>query len=125
MVIKAQNLMQLWESLALCKFSIFGGVQLRHISEWLRHVVGWEVSPQELIEAGERSFNLKRMLNFRWGRSRKDDILPARVITHRVTDGGAGDHLPPFNVMLADYYELRGWNKEGIPKEEIRKKLDP
>ena len=36
MVIKAQNLMHLWESLALCKFSIFGGVQLCHISEWLK-----------------------------------------------------------------------------------------
>ena len=125
MVIKAQNLMQLWESLALCKFNIFGGVQLRHISEWLRHVVGWEVSPQELIEAGERSFSLKRMLNVQWGWSRKNDTLPPRVITHRVSDGGAGDHLPPFNIMLADYYELRGWNKEGIPKEEIRKKSDP
>jgi aldehyde:ferredoxin oxidoreductase len=124
MVIKAQNLMQLWENLALCKFSIFGGVQLRHFSEWLRHSVGWEISPQELIEAGERSFNLKRMLNVQWGWSRKNDTLPARVITHRVADGGAGDHLPPFNVMLADYYELRGWNNEGIPTEKTLRKLD-
>jgi len=25
--------------------------------------------------------------------------------------------------MLADYYEKRGWDKEGIPKEETYKKL--
>jgi aldehyde:ferredoxin oxidoreductase len=124
MVIKAQNLMQLWENLALCKFSVFGGVQLRHISEWLRQVVGWEISPQELIKVGERSFNLKRILNVQWGWSRKNDTLPGRVVTHRVADGGAGDHLPPLNVMLADYYELRGWNYEGVPTEKTLQKLD-
>jgi aldehyde:ferredoxin oxidoreductase len=55
--------------------------------------------------------------------SRKDDTLPLRVITHRLSDGGAGDHLPPFNIMLADYYKLRGWSEEGIPLEETLKRL--
>jgi len=45
------------------------------------------------------------------------------VITHRVNDGGAGDHLPPFNILLADYYEKRGWNREGIPLEETFRRL--
>ncbi len=75
------------------------------------------MSAQKLMEVGARSFNLKRQLNVKWGMSRKNHILlPPRVITHRVNDGGAGNHLPPLNIMLADYYELRGWDKEGIPK---------
>jgi len=55
--------------------------------------------------------------------SRKNDTLPPRVITHRVNDGGAGNHLPPLNIMLADYYERRGWSKEGIPTKETLEKL--
>jgi aldehyde:ferredoxin oxidoreductase len=124
MVIKAQNLMHLWENLALCKFSIFGGVTLNHISSWLRHTVGWELGPEELIEVGDRSFHLKRMLNVRWGWSRKNDNLPPRILTHRASDGGAGDHLPPFNIMLADYYSGRGWNQEGLPSRETLERLD-
>ncbi len=123
MVMKVQNLMNLWENLALCKFSIFGGVQLRHVSQWLRDINGWDLSAQDLMEVGERSFNLKRKLSVGWGVSRKNDTLPLRVITHRVNDGGAGNHLPPFNIMLADYYEKRGWSKEGIPLTETLQRL--
>lgn len=123
MVIKAQNLMNLWENLCLCKFSFFGGIKLHLISEWLKCVSGWDIDIEGLIEVGERSFNLKRQLNIQWGMSRKNDTLPPRILTHRVNDGGAGDHLPAFNIMLSEYYELRGWNKEGIPTEETFKKL--
>jgi len=123
MVIKAQNIMNLWENLSLCKFSIFGGVQLSHISLWLKDITGWGMSIQDLFEVGERSFTLKRKLNVGWGMSRKNDTLPLRVLTHRVSDGGAGNHLPPFNIMLADYYERRGWSREGIPTEGTIKRL--
>jgi aldehyde:ferredoxin oxidoreductase len=124
LVVRAQNVMNLWENLALCKFTFFGGIQLNHISEWLKYTTGWNLSNQDLIEVGERSFNLKRMLNVRWGMSRKDDmLLPPRILTHRTNDGGAGNHLPPFNIMLSDYYDRRGWSKEGIPTEETLNRL--
>ena len=123
MVVKVQNVMNLWENLALCKFTVIGGVQLQHIRNWLKDICGWDLSIPDLIEVGERSFNLKRKLNVAWGMSRKEDTLPLRILTHRVSDGGAGSHLPPFNVLLADYYEKRGWGKEGIPTEETYKRL--
>jgi aldehyde:ferredoxin oxidoreductase len=123
LVINTQNVMNLWENLALCKFTFFGDIQLRHVSEWLRLVLGWDMGASDLIEVGERSVNLKRGLNCRWGMSRKNDTLPLRVITHRVSDGGAGRHLPPFNIMLADYYEKRGWNQEGIPTKATLERL--
>jgi aldehyde:ferredoxin oxidoreductase len=123
MTVKVQNAVAVWENLAMCKFSILGGVQLKDVSNWLKDVAGWELSVQDILEVGERCINLKRKLNVGWGMSRKNDTLPLRILTHRVDDGGCGRHLPPFNIMLADYYEKRGWNKEGIPKEETYKKL--
>jgi aldehyde:ferredoxin oxidoreductase len=123
LVIKTQNVMNLWENLALCKFTFFGGVELHHVAEWLRCILGWDMGIGDLVEIGERSVNLKRRLNVRWGLSRRNDTLPPRVLTHRVSDGAAGNHLPPFNIMLADYYEQRGWDREGIPKKETFERL--
>ena len=122
-VVKVQNAVAVWENLCLCKFSILGGVQLKDVCSWLKDVVGWDFSNQDFLEIGERCINLKRKLNVGWGMSRKNDTLPLRVLTHRVDDGGCGRHLPPFNVMLADYYEKRGWNKEGIPTAETYSRL--
>jgi aldehyde:ferredoxin oxidoreductase len=123
MVVNVQNAMTVWENLTMCKFSVLGGVQLKDISHCLKDVTGWDFSIQDLLEIGERCINLKRKLNAGWGLSRKNDTLPLRVLTHRVSDGGAGRHLPPLNIMLADYYEKRGWSKEGIPLEETLRRL--
>ncbi len=123
LVVGAQHIMHLWDSLALCKFGIFGGIRLEHISRWLKAVVDWDLSPQDLLTVGERIFTLKRQLNAGWGWSRKNDSLPARVLTRRNPDSGAGDHLPPFNLMLADYYRLRGWSEEGLPRPETMERL--
>ncbi|MCJ7651584.1 MAG: aldehyde ferredoxin oxidoreductase C-terminal domain-containing protein, partial [Candidatus Lokiarchaeota archaeon] len=38
--------------------------------------------------------------------------------------GGAGDHLPPLNQMLNEYYQARGWDEFGIPTEETLKRLE-
>jgi len=122
-VVKVQNAMALWENLALCKFSVMGGVELRDICRWLKDVVGWDFSIPELLEVGERCIHLKRQLNRGWGISRKNDLLPLRILTHRVRDGGCGNHLPPFNLLLADYYEKRGWSEEGLPSERVLRQL--
>jgi len=43
------------ENLAMCKFSILGGVQLKDVSHWLKDVAGWDLSIQDLLEVGERA----------------------------------------------------------------------
>jgi aldehyde:ferredoxin oxidoreductase len=42
---------------------------------------------------------------------------------HRRKQGGTKDNLPPFNIMLSDYYEFRGWDEEGLPRTEKVKEL--
>jgi len=110
-----QDLMGLMDSLKLCKFILFGGVKVHHMVEWLNCVTGWDMDLEEFMRAGERIFNLKRMFNVRCGISRKDDVLPPRITTHRRGEGGAAHNLPPINEMLAQYYEHRGWDEMGIP----------
>ncbi|MCX5907321.1 MAG: aldehyde ferredoxin oxidoreductase [Deltaproteobacteria bacterium] len=54
MVTKLQNVMNLWENLALCKFSVFGGVQVSHMVRWLKDVAGWDFSIQDLVRGRHR-----------------------------------------------------------------------
>ena len=117
-VAKLQDLMCIFDSLAICKFVLFGGVRVSHLLSWLNYVTGWDMDLDEFMRTGERIFNLKRVYNVRCGISRKDDTLPPRILTHRRKTGGASQNLPPFGRMLSEYYEFRGWSEEGIPKKE-------
>ena len=77
----------------------------------------------EFLKIGERIFNMKRLYNVRCGISRKDDTLPARMLTLKHMGEGLTPSLPPLGQMLSEYYQTRGWNEEGIPLPEKLKEL--
>ncbi|MFZ5634673.1 MAG: aldehyde ferredoxin oxidoreductase family protein [Bacillota bacterium] len=110
-----QNYLSLYNPLGLCKFVMRSGIGPVSVSGWLTAATGWDVNAGELMETGERIFNLKRMYDFRLGISRKDDRLPARLETHDRKTGRAAGSLPHMGRLLAEYYELRGWSPEGVP----------
>ena len=120
---KTQNIMGLFDSLKVCKFTMFGGLKLTPILAWYNMVTGNSVTMEEFLKTGERIFNLKRMYNVRCGISRKDDTLPARFLTLKHEGEGLNPSLPPLGEMLYDYYKFRGWNEEGIPNPEKLKEL--
>ena len=93
-------------------------------AELLNNVTGWGVDFPELMNTGERIFNLRRMFNVRRGISRKDDTLPPRILVHKRGQGGAADNLPNMGKMLNEYYLWRGWGEEGIPTREKLIALD-
>ncbi|WP_406678383.1 aldehyde ferredoxin oxidoreductase family protein [Moorella sp. ACPs] len=112
---KLQDLCCMFDSLKLCKFLLFGGIKVDTLVDWLNCVVGWDMDVAEFMLAGERIFNLKRIYNNACGISRKDDILPPRILTQKRKSGGAADNLPPLGKMLSEYYQYRGWDDEGFP----------
>ena len=119
----AQNLMGLMDSLKMCKFTIYGGVNVTEICEWYEAVTGIKTSVKEMALAGERIFNLKRLYNVRLGLSRKEDGLPERILTTPRNDEGTGNYTPVLEPMLDEYYEIRGWDRDGIPKRETVERL--
>ncbi|MGA1846750.1 aldehyde ferredoxin oxidoreductase family protein [Deferribacter abyssi] len=85
-------------------------------------VTGINITAKEFITAGERIHLLERYLNCLLGISKKDDILPARLILEqRLSD--KKQKLPPIDKMLKTYYKKRGYDKNGIPTEKLLKKL--
>ena len=75
-------------------------------------------------QMGERIFNLQRMISVRRGLSGRDDTLPERFLKTTRGAGPAGENLPKLDAMLTEYYDIRGWGKDGIPTDEKLRSLD-
>ncbi len=118
LAILMQNYMNLFNGLGICKFLILGEIGPKDIKNWVNAVTGWDLSDEELKLIGERLHNLKRMYNVKLGISRKDDKLPPRLESHAKKTGTAKGSLAHMGKILNEYYEIRGWNPEGIPTKE-------
>ena len=110
MVVEFQNYMGLYNALGLCKFIAKAGISPSLLAEWVNLTLGWDVSAEELMNIGDRLFNLKRQVNVEMGISKADDILPPRLLKEPRPTGGAAGVLPPLEAMLKEYYKLRGWD---------------
>jgi aldehyde:ferredoxin oxidoreductase len=88
-------------------------------------VTGYDFTP-ELLAIGERIYTLERLILNREGIRRKDDMMPERIMKEAVPSGPIkGQRLTPemYDRMLDEYYEVRGWDKEGVPTDETIEKL--
>jgi aldehyde:ferredoxin oxidoreductase len=113
-----QNYMAVYNPLGICKFIAKGRIGPQQIAELVNAALGWNWSASDLLETGERLFNLKRLINVRLGISRADDTLPRRLLEEPRPSGGAEGVLPDLDLLLADYYRIRGWTAEGVPSAE-------
>ena len=104
------------DALALCRFS-------RDVFPWeilvkyFELLMGIETNETELKRIGERIITLARAFNVREGISRKDDMLPERFFKESLPNGPALKK-DKFNKMLDEYYDLMGWDRDGIPTEK-------
>ena len=78
-----------------------------------------DMTDEEFLQAGERIFNQKRLINMRRGYGGKDDTLPPRVM-QKLLDLSDDEQKVPDSLQdqLQEYYTLRGWDKEGIPTSQ-------
>ena len=115
MVIKAENLRAVIDSTLICTFAS------RTITEsWMVSLVQAAMGVDLEIEAcGRRICDLERSLALRQGISSLDDRLPLRILEEPLCGGdndGVRIGVDNFERMLGDYYALRGWDSEGIPR---------
>ena len=117
-----QDLTAVVDSAGLCLFNVFafGGPE---ILEYLKAATGVEMSLYELMKAGERIWNLEKIFNLKAGITGKDDRLPDRLLKEPMPGGPAKGKVAELSKMLPEYYQLRGWDKEGVPTKERLKEL--
>jgi len=123
LVREIEDLYTIIDSLIVCKFS--RGVYYKtfdDLAQYYTLATGIVITPGELQVTGERINNLARVFNVREGFSRKDDHMPAKVMNTPIPDEGVskGSYVSQkdLDLLLDDYYEVRGWTKDGIPTIE-------
>ena len=91
----------------LSSFHLKPPYHIHNFPKFISYGAGIEMDEAKLTEATRRYRTLVRAINIRRGMRRKDDAPPADHWKKR---------FPELEAELLDaYYEMKGWNKEGIP----------
>lgn len=115
-----EDMYTLIDSFIVCKFS--RGTYYKELSDMTRlynAVTGIDMQPEELRQSGERINVLARLINIREGFTRKDDHLPWKVMNEPIPDEGPSKGAivtqEELDLLLDDYYTVRGYTLEGVP----------
>jgi aldehyde:ferredoxin oxidoreductase len=117
-----QDLTAVVDSSGICLFTTFA-IGLPEIAAMLRTSTGMDFSDEDVLKAGERIWNIEKLFNLKAGFTKADDTLPSRLLMEPMPGGPAKGKVAEIDIMLPEYYVLRGWSEEGIPSEEKLKEL--
>ncbi len=132
----SENLVTIGDLLGICKFAYYRSATLTYLrkkgvelaTRFYNACNGTRVSEEEMLEAGERAFNIEKAFNVREGAGREKDIIPERFFKERLVgtgpSGGVVVDRQKFDLILDEYYGARGWNeKTGLQKRETLERL--
>jgi len=110
------------DSSGLCLFTTFGW-SMEDIAPQVDAACEGDWSVDNMMLTGARIWNLERQFNLAAGLTAKDDTLPKRLLKEAAKTGPAKGMVNKLGEMLPEYYQLRGWNEEGIPTNETLNNL--
>jgi len=136
MVFWQENCYMAVDCLGICKYhTTFLGASLPNFEDWPKVIyynTGLEMTPEELWTISERCNMMERMFNLREGLTR-NDTRKGDTLNHRYFDEpcrrGAPDVIgktidkKKFEVMLDEFYELKGLDKNGVPLKKTLERL--
>jgi aldehyde:ferredoxin oxidoreductase len=111
-----------FDSSGLCIFTSFAW-SLADIAPQIQAACEGDWSLERLELVGERIWNMEKQFNLAAGLTKKDDNLPPRLTTEPAKTGPAKGLVNGLDVMLPEYYELRGWDTDGVPRRETLQRL--
>lgn len=110
------------DSLGLCIFTTFG-LGLPDFVDMYNAVVGEEHDNESLLRAGDRIWTLEKLFNLKAGLTKADDTLPKRLLEDQIAEGPSKGNVHRLDVLLPEYYNVRGWDGEGVPTDDTLKAL--
>lgn len=117
-----QDLTAFIDSAGLCLFTSFA-MNSDDYTSMINAILGTNWKSSDILEAGERIWNLERLYNLEAGIDPSQDTLPKRLLEDPISEGPSKGNVARLSELLPEYYELRGWDKTGIPTEERKKQL--
>lgn len=128
-VIELQHIRPLFDCLGACRLPwVEMGLDLKYYADLFPAVTGLDMAWDDLITVSERVYSLNRAYAARevpdFGRAY--DYPPERFISEPVPTGAtAGSRLPreKLDLLLDNYYALRGWDTRGLPTAATLRRL--
>jgi aldehyde:ferredoxin oxidoreductase len=117
-----QDATAVFDASGLCIFTSFAWT-VADIQPQIQAACEGDWSMDKLAVVGERIWNMEKLFNLQAGLTKKDDDLPKRLKTEPAKTGPAKGLVNGIDKMLPEYYDLRGWDAEGIPKAETLQRL--
>lgn len=105
------------DSSGLCLFTSFA-MGADDYADLINAITGSTYTGAEFIEAGERVWNLERVWNMKAGIAASTDTLPKRLLEEPIVDGPSKGWVTKLSETLPDYYKVRGWSEDGVPKDD-------
>ena len=97
---------------------IFANVEPQMQVDLINAACGYHWTIGEMMQVGERGWNMKRAVNNRLGLTAANDRLP-KALLEPLSEGGTDGYVPDIQTMLRAYYDARGWDpKTGYPTKE-------
>ncbi len=109
----------------LCLFGVFLGIKRTPTFDWLNAATGWEKTPNEYMEIGERIQTIKQAFNVKHGISPKDFKISDRAVGNPPLQQGANKGCTvAIDKLMHDYWAHFDWDQEtGKPNESALKRL--
>jgi aldehyde:ferredoxin oxidoreductase len=128
MAFNTANWSAIGDSMIVCHFceAVYGTVLNQTHVDLINWTAGWDLTLDELTEIACRVHTLERHFNCREGLRRQDEVLPYRFMHEEIPSGaskGLRTTSQELRAMMDEYYDLRGWDRDGVPKKEILLKL--
>lgn len=119
-VIAFQDLTAAIDSAGLCLFTSFA-LNAADYADLVNAAAGLSLSGDDIVKIGERIWNMERRFNMAAGISPEEDTLPPRFLEEPLPDGPQQGAVVRLDIMLPEYYQLRGWNPDGtIPEAKLQ-----
>lgn len=118
---KGQDHSALRDSVGICSFAASWYRDDLHPAMLINAISDSNISTADYDKVGERIFNLEKLMNFREGFNRLDDVLPERFFKDAHTFGLQKDVLigrDEFEQIMDEYYVERGWNPQSTKPEK-------
>ncbi|MBW1973579.1 MAG: aldehyde:ferredoxin oxidoreductase [Spirochaetes bacterium] len=114
LLVEQEDRLTLFDALILCRFykDLIGWEE---IIEIVHALIGTRYDQNGLRKIAARITDLARHYNLREGVTKADDTLPRRLLSETLGDKKRGITKKELNLMLKQYYQMRGWSKDGIP----------
>ncbi len=117
-----QDMHAISDSFDICKFNAFAEGIEEYVLQY-NGMTGRDVTEEELLETGERVYNVERYYNNLAGFDGSDDDLPDRFVEgdeHAMpAQGGSEGELAELSKMKDEYYEVRGWENGVVHDEKL------